>query len=84
MTVRMRRDSMIDYTNITFDENWVYADAYDHDFNARGRVKINRHTDEFYTDCTQDNFFKKGMIRVRNDVNKGKLGQKSKRTVCWC
>lgn len=55
----MGRDSMIDYTNITFDENWVYADAYDHDFNARGRVKINRHTDEFYTDCTQDNFSKR-------------------------
>lgn len=76
---------MIDFFDITFDEDWVYAaQAYDHDFNAKGSAKISRHTDEFYTDCPHDNFFKKGMIVVRRDIERGKLGQHSKRTVCWC
>lgn len=74
---------MVDFFDITFDEDWIYADAVDYDLDAKGKVKFSRHTDDFYTDCIKDNFFRKGMIIVRKDINKGKLGQHSRRTVCW-
>lgn len=51
---------MIHFYNITFDEDWVYAErAYDYDFKAEGSAKISRHSDEFYTDCDKKNRFKK-------------------------
>lgn len=74
---------MVDFTNITFDEDWVYADAYDHDFNARGKIKVHRQDEIFKTDCRVTNQFQKAAWVMRRDVNKGKLKQNSKRTVAW-
>lgn len=75
---------MIDFFGITFDDDWVYVkEAYDHDFKARGCIKFSRHTEEFYTDGTGVNQFKKGIFHVRRDIEKGKLGQHSDRTVIW-
>lgn len=75
---------MVHFYDITFDEDWIYAaEAYDVDFEARGTVKFNRHTEELYTDCTSDNMFKKGMFHVQRDIERGRLGQHSNRTVVW-
>lgn len=75
---------MIDFIGITFDNDWIYVkEAYDHDLKARGWVKFSRHTEEFHTNCNSTNQFKKGMFHVRRDIEKGKLGQNSNRTVCW-
>ena len=74
---------MVDFTNITFDTNWIYADAYDHDFKVSGRIKVHRTQELFETNCTVTNQFQKAAWVMRRDVNKGKLKQNSKRTVAW-
>lgn len=75
---------MVDFFDITYDADWVYVSrAYDHDYRVEGTAKISRHSDEFYTNCSARNQFKKGMIAVKLDVARGKLGQHSNRTVAW-
>ncbi len=74
---------MVDFTNIRYDKDWISAEAYDCVNDARGHVRINRHTEEFWTDCTKINFFKRAMVHVLIDVDKGRLKQGSKRTVFW-
>lgn len=74
---------MVDFTNIQFDSDWVSAEAYDCVNKVSGHVKINRHTEEFWTDCCKTNFFKRAMVHVLIDVDKGRLKQGSKRTVFW-
>lgn len=75
---------MVDFYDITYDNDWIYAArVYDHDNRAEGTAKISRHSDEFYTDCSKKNRFKKAMLTVKLDIMKGKLKQHSNRTVCW-
>lgn len=74
---------MVHFTNITFDEDWVYADAYDSDNNARGKIKVHRRKELFYTDCTSFNVFMKASWTMRRDVNKGKIKQNGERVVAW-
>lgn len=74
---------MVHFTNITFDDNWVYADAYDSDNKVSGKVKINRTTEQFYTNCKYKNLFHKAFLHVLVDVEDGKIKQNSERTVAW-
>lgn len=75
---------MVDFFDITFDEDWIYATrVYDHDNKSEGTARISRHSDEFYTDCNKKNRFKKAMLSVKLDLIKGRLRQHSNRTVCW-
>lgn len=74
---------MVKFTNITFNEEWVCADAYDYDNNVKGTVRINRKTEQFLTDCNKKNQFNKGMLYVLIDVNEGKIKQNGERVVAW-
>lgn len=76
--------SMVDCYDITFDKNWVYAsEIYDHDYQVKGTARISRHTDEFYTDCSSPNQFKKALVAVKLDIARGNLKQHANRTVAW-
>lgn len=74
---------MVDFTNITFDADWIYADAYDVDFKVSGRIKVHRRDEIFETDCNSTNQFQKAAWRMRIDVNNGKIKQNGMRSVVW-
>ena len=39
---------MVHFTNITFDDEWVYADAYNCSSKVQCKVKINRKSEQFF------------------------------------
>lgn len=74
---------MVDFFHITFDKDWVSAEAYDHDFRVKGTVKASRHREEFYTDCMETNQFMRASWHMVMKVNDGKLKQDDNYTVAW-
>lgn len=74
---------MVDFFDIHFNADWIWAEAFDCVSKARGHVKVNRHTEEFWTDCTEKNLFRRAMVHVLVDVREGKLEQGSNRRVYW-
>ena len=74
---------MVKLTDITFDENWVYAHAYDYDHKVECDIKIHRRKEIFepmgakYSDCHS------AAIGVRYKVNKGLIKQHENKTVDW-
>lgn len=74
---------MVDFTNITFDEDWIYADAYDVDFKATGKIKVHRREEIFETDCKVTNQFQKAAWHLRIKVNKGKVKQNDSYPIVW-
>ena len=74
---------MVIFTNITFDNNWIYADAEDKDYNVIGKIKVHRRDEIFETNCTGENNFKRAVWRMRREVNNGKIKQGGRRSVAW-
>lgn len=74
---------MVELTNITFDNEWIYADAYDCDYNVRGKIKVHRTKEIFETDCKSRNCFRWAASILVNEVNEGKISQSGKRTMVW-
>lgn len=74
---------MVHFTNITFDDEWVYADVYDHDNKISGTVKVHRIKELITTDCSVKYQVIKASWVVVRDVNKGKIKQHGERMVAW-
>lgn len=74
---------MVHFTNITFDDEWVYADAYNCSNKVQSKVKINRKSEQFFSNCIDNSILNKAMLYVLVDVEDGKLEQNSERTVNW-
>lgn len=74
---------MVNFTNVTFDDNWIYADAYDVDFKVSGKIKVHRTKEIFETDCKSENQFQKAAWHLVNDVNKKKVKQNGISTIAW-
>lgn len=74
---------MVDFTNITFGTNWIYADAYDHDFKVLGKIKVHRTQEIFETNCKVTNQFQKAAWHLVTRVNKGKVKQNDKLRIAW-
>ena len=64
---------MVIFTNITFDNNWIYADVEDKDYNLRGKVKVHRRNETLETTCTGESNIKRAVWYMVIDVNKGKI-----------
>ena len=74
---------MVNFTNIIFDEEWIYSDAYDMDFNVSGKIKVHRKKEIFETDCTSVNQFKQASWILRRYVNKGEVNQNGQKKIVW-
>lgn len=74
---------MVEFTNITFDKEWVYAHAYDYDKKLDCDIKIKRHEEIFEPEGFEYRACHRGALTVRREVNNGKLKQNSNRTVAW-
>lgn len=74
---------MVTFSNIKFDSEWVYADAYDHDYRANGKIKVHRIREEFFTDCEAENCFKKAAWSLIREVNNRKIKQNGNKSIAW-
>lgn len=74
---------MVKFTNVTFDKEWIYADAYDGDFKVHGKIKVHREKEEFYTDCKTENQFMKAAWHLVDSVNCKKIKQHGSKSVVW-
>lgn len=74
---------MVHFTNITFDDEWVYADVYDRDNKVSGKVKVHRVEEVVITDCKVKYQVVKASWAVVRDVNSGKIKQNGERMVAW-
>lgn len=74
---------MVNFTNVTFDENWIYADAYDVDFKVSGKIKVHRIEEIFETNCKSENQFQKAAWCLKREVSKRKVKQGGACTIAW-
>lgn len=81
--IRKDGDNMVKFTNVQFDLEWIYADAYDADHKVSGHIKVHRHKGLFFTDCKSNNQFQRAVWALVKDVNKGKILAGGARTVAW-
>lgn len=75
---------MVTFTNITFDNEWIYADAYDSESKKSGKIKISIITGEFWSDFEDiNNQVHKAALYLKRDAKKGKLKQNSTKAIAW-
>lgn len=68
---------MSDFTNITYDTDWIYADVLDCDSMMSGKVKVHRTQEIFETDCIDISQSDKEKVAkvMRKDADNGNLSQ---------
>ncbi len=74
---------MIFFTNITFNDDWVYADAYDYDNRVRGLVKVHRNKSVCTVNCNKSNNFMRASWHLRKNVNLSIVKQGGECMVAW-
>lgn len=74
---------MVNFTNVTFDENWIYTDAYDVDFKVSGKIKVHRIEEIFETNCKSENQFQKAAWYLVDEVNARKVKLHGSTTIAW-
>lgn len=72
------------FENITFNTEWIYADAYDSDSKKSGKIKISIITGEFWSDFEDiNNQAHKATLYLKRDAKRGRLKQNSTKTIAW-
>ena len=75
---------MVIFENITFDIEWIYADAYNSDSKKSGRIKISIINSEFWSDFEDiNNQVHKAALYLKRDLKRGRLKQNSTKTIAW-
>ena len=75
---------MVTFTNIKFNSDWVYANAYDHDNKISSKVKIHRTKSNIIElDCRDSVQIIMAAWALKRYVNKGKIKQGGSHTVAW-
>lgn len=74
---------MVEFTNITFDKDWIYAHAHDLDGNFECDIKIKRHEEVFEPLGDKYSLCHKAALNMRREVNKGNIKQNGVITITW-
>ena len=75
---------MVKFENIIFDEEWIYAKAYDYNSKLGRTIKISRKTDEFYSDFEDiSRQVNKAALNIKLYVEQGKIKQHSSKAIAW-
>lgn len=74
---------MVEFINITFDKEWIYAHAHDFDRDIECDIKIKRYEEVFEPVGDKYSICHKAALNMRREVNKGNIRQNGKLFITW-